>query len=279
MELVAGLGPHDLRRLTNEMIDDMLAAIGGCTYVDVVFVPVDPEANDPYADNAADAELAWTLGHVIVHTTASAEESAALATVLARGAAIHGRSRYETPWQTVTTIAQCRQRLEESLRMRRLASLAMWPDPPHLDNCYAPSPTTGDIRTALPGLCWACATTGITSGNCGRSCARRGQRGWRPCPRSVILVASDATRITQRGSRVTGDAWFASPPIHHIHLHPTKEMNRCLCQRVKKPTPCSASGCNPRACAAMLAVESRCACLRPPLRRRRGVVGHHRPAP
>ncbi|MCB0250738.1 MAG: hypothetical protein KDI07_19345, partial [Anaerolineae bacterium] len=27
---------------------------------------------------------------------------------------------------------QCRQRLEESRRMR-LASLAMWPDPPHLD--------------------------------------------------------------------------------------------------------------------------------------------------
>jgi hypothetical protein len=145
MELVAGLGPDDLRRLTNEMIDDMLAAIAGCTDADVVFVPVDPEANDPYADNAADAELAWTLGHVIVHATASAEESAALATVLARGAAIHGRSRYETPWQTVTAIAQCRQRLEESRRMR-LASLAMWPDHPHLDNCYAPSPTTGEIH-------------------------------------------------------------------------------------------------------------------------------------
>jgi hypothetical protein len=36
----------------------------------------------------------------------------------------------------VTTIAACRQRLEESCRMR-LASLDIWPDEPHLDNVYA----------------------------------------------------------------------------------------------------------------------------------------------
>lgn len=144
MELVAGLGPDDLRRLTDEMIDDMLVALAGCTDEDVVFAPVDPDAYDPYADNAAEAEIAWTLGHVIVHVTASAEESAALASILARGAAIHGRSRYETPWQTVTTIVQCRHRLEESRRMRR-ASLETWPDQPHLDNCYTPG-TSGAIN-------------------------------------------------------------------------------------------------------------------------------------
>jgi hypothetical protein len=32
----------------------------------------------------------------------------------------------------VTTIAQCRGRLEESHRIR-LASLDLWPDPPHLE--------------------------------------------------------------------------------------------------------------------------------------------------
>ena len=33
----------------------------------------------------------------------------------------------------MTTLAQCRQRLAESRRIR-LASLGMWPDEPHLDN-------------------------------------------------------------------------------------------------------------------------------------------------
>ncbi len=145
MELVTGLGQTDLRRLTDEMVDDMLIALVGCTDEDVVFTPVDPDASDPYADDPAEAEIAWTLGHVIVHATASAEESAALAAILARGAAIHGRSRYEVPWQTVTTIAQCRQRLEESRRMRR-ASLETWPDQPHLDNCYTPWPSAGEIN-------------------------------------------------------------------------------------------------------------------------------------
>jgi hypothetical protein len=133
--LVAGLTPDDLQRLTNEMVDTMLDLIQDCVDADVTFVPEDPEAYDPYAADEADVHLAWTLGHVIVHTTASAEESAALAAELARGVEFHGRSRSEVPWQTVTTIAQCHQRLEESRRMR-LASLDMWPDRPDLDNTY-----------------------------------------------------------------------------------------------------------------------------------------------
>jgi hypothetical protein len=76
------------------------------------------------------------LGHVIVHVTASAEEAAYQAVELARGVRYRRlRSRYEVPWQTVTTIEQCRQRLEESRRMR-LASLDMWPDKPFLANTY-----------------------------------------------------------------------------------------------------------------------------------------------
>jgi hypothetical protein len=51
---------------------------------------------------------------------------------MARGGKNHGRSRYENPWDTMETIEACRQRLEESRRMR-LASLDMWPDPPHLE--------------------------------------------------------------------------------------------------------------------------------------------------
>lgn len=144
-ELVAGLTKEDLVDLTNEMIDMMLAQIEGCEDADVVFAPEDPMAQDTYASNSADAHVAWTLGHVIVHVTASSEESAALAAELARGVEVHGRSRYETPWETITTIAQCRQRLQESRRMR-LASLEMWPDVPHLDCTCIPWPAIGEVN-------------------------------------------------------------------------------------------------------------------------------------
>jgi hypothetical protein len=134
-ELVAGLTLDDLRRLTGEMVDTMQNLIADCSDAEVTFVPQDPNAHDPFAEKEEDVKLAWNLGHVVVHTTASSEESAALAAELARGVENHGRSRYETSWQTVTTIAQCHQRLEESRRMR-LASLDMWPERPHLDNTY-----------------------------------------------------------------------------------------------------------------------------------------------
>jgi len=143
-ELAAPLTLADLRGLTNEMVDEMLALIAPCADADVVFMPVDPEANDTFAADETEKDVAWTLGHVIVHTTASAEESAFLAAEMARGVLPHGRSRYETPWQTVSTIAQCRARLEESRRMR-LASLDLWPDRPILDNTYEPWPGAGDI--------------------------------------------------------------------------------------------------------------------------------------
>jgi hypothetical protein len=134
-ELVAGLTPDDLRRLTNEMVDTLLDLISDALDADVVFEPEDPEAHDKYAKDEAEVDMPWTLGHVIVHTTASSEEAAAVAAELARGVRFHGRSRSEVPWQTITTIEQCRQRLEESRRIR-LASLDMWPDEPYLENTY-----------------------------------------------------------------------------------------------------------------------------------------------
>ncbi len=143
-ELAAPLTLADLRALTNEMIDEMLSLIAASTDADVVFVPTDPQANDTFAADESEKDVAWTLGHVLVHTTASAEESAFLAAEMARGVPPHGRSRYETPWQTVTTIAQCRARLEESRRMR-LASLGLWPDQPILSNTYEPWPGAGDM--------------------------------------------------------------------------------------------------------------------------------------
>ena len=135
-QLVSGLTIVDLCSLTNEMIDEQLKIISHCVDADVVFVPQDPEADDPYAANEDEVDLAWTLGHIIVHVTASSEESAFLAAELARGVPHRkGRSRYEMDWNSVETMNQVSARLEESRRMR-LATLEIWPDSPHLGNVY-----------------------------------------------------------------------------------------------------------------------------------------------
>lgn len=143
-DLARGLTKTDLRNLTNEMIDTMLSIVSDATNEDVVFVPQDPNADDPFGI-PEEKDLVWTLGHVAVHTTASSEESAALALTLARGLVPEGRSRYEVPWRTVHTIEQVRHRFEESRRMR-LAMLDAWPDEPHLDVTYSPSPRFGSYN-------------------------------------------------------------------------------------------------------------------------------------
>ncbi len=127
----------DLHHLTDEMVDQMLSLVETATDETVAFVPVDPEANDEFAASVDETNLPWTLGHVIVHATASSEECAAQACTLARGVATTGRSRYETPWETMKTMAQVRQRLEESRRMRH-ALLNAWPDDPHLEMVHIP---------------------------------------------------------------------------------------------------------------------------------------------
>ena len=153
-QLCEGLQKADLVNETNEMLDTMSKLIANCTDADVSFVPVDPKANDTYASNTEDIGIAWTLGHFIVHVTASSEEGAFLAAELARGVENHGRSRYETPWETVTTIAQCHHRLAESRRMR-LNSLETWPDVAHLDNRYEiwkDGPVINAIERFVSGL-------------------------------------------------------------------------------------------------------------------------------
>jgi DinB superfamily len=144
-DLAAGLSRDDLRKLTNEMIDKVTELLRDCSDADVVFQPIDPIANDTFAAKEADRGLAWTLGHVIVHGTASSEESAFLAAEMARGVANHGRSRSEVPWETVTTIKQCRDRLEESRRMR-LAMLDAWPAEAHLHVVYEPYPGASEMN-------------------------------------------------------------------------------------------------------------------------------------
>jgi len=130
-----GLGREDLAQLAAEMCDVMLTLVADAEDPDVTFVPEDPEAHDSFAATSEEVNLPWTLGHVIVHATASAEESAALALTLARGVPVQGRSRYEVPWQEMTTAEAMRQRIRESRRMQ-LAMLDAWPDPPHLETTY-----------------------------------------------------------------------------------------------------------------------------------------------
>lgn len=135
-DLVRDLTKDDLRHELNQMYDEVLRLIADCRDADVTFEPVDERADDPYAVNGEES-ISWTLGHVIVHLAASMEESAAIASELARGVAYHGRSRSEIPWRDATTIEYCRERLAESRRMC-LASLGMWPDVPHIENTYSP---------------------------------------------------------------------------------------------------------------------------------------------
>jgi DinB superfamily len=148
------LATEDLAHLTTASVDEVRKLLRRCADADVVFVPNDPLAYDPGAATSEEASVGWTLGHIIVHMTASAEEAAMLAAEQARGVPFHGRSRSETPWTTITTVAQCRARLNESRRMR-LASLGTWPDVPQLATPDPPDvdvPAMGSVARFVSGL-------------------------------------------------------------------------------------------------------------------------------
>lgn len=153
-DLAEGMTRDELARLASEMCDIFLELVAEASDSDVTFVPEDPDANDTFAATAEEVNMPWTLGHVIVHWTASSEESAALALALARGVDVSGRSRYEVPWSEVASVGFLRERIEESRRMQ-LAMLDAWPDQPHLDNTYSPregSPAVNAVSRFLSGL-------------------------------------------------------------------------------------------------------------------------------
>jgi len=147
-DLCAGLTVDDLHRLTDEMVDAMLSLISNARDADVTFQPVDPQAYDEYAATTEELTMPWTLGHVIVHTTASAEEAAARASSLARGVEVKERSRYEVPWQMAVTADQLCHRLEESRRMRH-AFLHAWPDIPNLELTHTVDRPNAKPRNAV----------------------------------------------------------------------------------------------------------------------------------
>ena len=128
----------DLYKATDDLFDTIESIISGLTDMSATFVPHDPDLKDPN-------EEAYTLGHVIVHLTATLEETASIASVLARGIAFEGRLRNEVPWQTIHTAQQVHARLRESRRMCR-AYLNAWPDAPHLDVTIMRIPSFGPMN-------------------------------------------------------------------------------------------------------------------------------------
>ncbi len=122
----------DLRMANHASIDHIRTIIKDADDFQITFVPHDQEAYDSHAPDE-DQHIGWSLAHLVLHVTASAEEGAAFGSILARGISIGGlRLRYEPNWRDVTTKAQVLHRLEES-RHIRLAYLDTWPDEPHLD--------------------------------------------------------------------------------------------------------------------------------------------------
>ncbi len=128
----------DLYEATDDLFDTIEATVTGLTDMGTTFVPHDPELKDPN-------EQAYTLGHVIVHLTATLEEASSVGSVLARGINFEGRLRNEVPWETIRNAQQVHQRLRESRRMCR-AYLDAWPDAPHLDVTIMRIPSFGPMN-------------------------------------------------------------------------------------------------------------------------------------
>lgn len=123
--------------LTDQIYATIKEVVAGTSDAEVVFVPADADIKED--------ETGWTLAHIISHVTATCEEGAASASALARGVTVTERSRYEMPWEELTTAEQLHARVEESHRMCA-AFLHTWPDKPHLDITQMMVPRFGPLN-------------------------------------------------------------------------------------------------------------------------------------
>lgn len=130
----------DLRSYTDGAFEAVRSSISSATDAIVTFVPHDPQSTEG-------DERGWTLAHVIAHLTATFEDAAATASVLARGVQIESglRLRYETPWEEIQTVQQVQARLAESQRISN-AYLDAWPELPHLDITITRVPIFGPMN-------------------------------------------------------------------------------------------------------------------------------------
>lgn len=124
----------DLRAAVTSYYDFIRDLLNDLNDAQVLFEPLDEGADDPYAVKSEDRKIGWSIAHLVLHVTASLEESASVGSMLARGVSMDKtRYRYEPDWRSVTDKATVLARLAESRRMC-LAYLDTWPDEPHLDN-------------------------------------------------------------------------------------------------------------------------------------------------
>ena len=128
-DLAGQFSNADLGAALNSYVDFTIEVIQGVDDAQVTYIPHDPDADDPHAASDAERHAGWSLVHLVMHVTASAEEGAAFSSILARGISIGGRLRSEQDWQQVMTCAGTVARLEECRRIC-LAYLATWPDQP-----------------------------------------------------------------------------------------------------------------------------------------------------
>ncbi len=124
-DMMRGVQHADLYRMTDELFDTLALILAKATDAAVLFVPRDLAASDH-------SEQGWTLSHVVTHLTATLEEAAAIAVMLARGVQVEERLRSETPWQNLSTLQMVQARIKESQRICR-AFLDAWPDNPQLN--------------------------------------------------------------------------------------------------------------------------------------------------
>src|SRR5258708_23853908 len=116
-DLASQYSNADLHAALNSYVDFTIQIINSVSDEQALYIPPDPDANDPYATTEAEHHMGWSLVHLVMHVTASAEEAAAFSSILARGIAIGGRLRSERDWRPVAACAAGVARFEQ---MRRI---------------------------------------------------------------------------------------------------------------------------------------------------------------
>lgn len=124
----------DVRQLIVDFVTRTRAIIEGVTDAQLFYEPTDATAHDGAASNESEVAIGWSLAHLLLHVTASAEEGAAFASLLGRGVVLPegARARWEPDWKAVKTRAEILTRLDECQKIC-LAYLDAMPFTPQLD--------------------------------------------------------------------------------------------------------------------------------------------------
>lgn len=142
----------DLRRYLDAYVEATQSIVHSVKPAQLFVIPNDPVADDDGAENKEDRHAGWSMAHQVLHATATAEENAAVSSLLARGISMIGRVRYEGSWRKVTTVDQVTARVAECRRIC-LAYLDTWPESPHLETLRMypenPNPVMVNAPTAF----------------------------------------------------------------------------------------------------------------------------------